>query len=860
MAATYFSRSEKALRIGATTVVSGRLQSTVPVGIAAVENPADTRSIDTDYELFGPGDVERLALGAIVRRFPAPGSSDAEQPKVALIEFSAVDLPWRYTPRAAVGAVLRPWLVLVVGRRTPDEIVMRPDGQVGLGTATQHDHPLADSFQWAHVHDVDGRHVARVLSPAPFAAETEYVACLVPAFTPDGADAWTGTAPVTCPCYDTWTFRTGPLGDFPDLAAKLHKADLAAIDAAAGTPFGRADVTYLRRGPGDPDHWVLSTAGALRLPADPAAGPDPADQPPPADVATETAHLSDRIVTPDGRGVVTAPRYDAPFATLADQEMFTAGGWIDELRADPRARGAAGIGAWNAIEWQDRIADAATTKLAGLSVADDRIRHVALGVEASRSVWRRRVPTLDTGPGAGPAATLAAAAEVLAVLAPVLGRLPAGGGTVLDAVTGHTPGLSRALFSSAARRALRPGPARTARAADGAGDLGAAFRRANRCPARPDDPADIPPRGDVDPGRVEEATKTAVEAAADGDEELADRILDRLLGGGRLPSIADLAAALVALAPGKDGRPDRAAVQAFLNTQEHPAPTTQVTGWTGWVDGVAPPTPCEPINLVGLAGAVAGAVDPTGEQPPAVVRVLATLPGRTGIGPVEVEPDLDLPLWSFLSASAPDWMLPGAGDLIEGDVVALATNPAFVEALLAGANLQTGGELRWRNIPLVTRWSPLRKFWQRGSGQLDIVPIKNWPQAQPLGGPALVDGGHAAEAVVAFKTPLFRRYPATVVYLYAADAAFTPPGAGDVLVDANRVEHVFTGTIGADITFFGFPIDPGKLADYWVVLEEPPAGYRFFAQSAALVADSSAANYAFNHFALPVRVLIGPLL
>jgi hypothetical protein len=848
VAATYFSRAEKALRIGATTVVAGRLQSTVPVGIADLANPADTRSIDTDYELFGPGDVQRLAVGAIVRRFPAPGSSDAEQPKVALIEFSAVDLPWRYTPRAAAGAVLRPWLVLVVGRRTPDEIVLRPDGQVGLGTATQQVHALADSSQWAHVHDVDGRRVARLLSPAPFAQETEYVACLVPAFTADGADAWTGTAPVTCPCYDTWTFRTGPLGDFPELAAKLHKADLAAIDAAGGTPFGRADVTYLRRGPGDPDSWLLSTAGALRLPADPVGGPDPADQPPPPDVTIETTHLSDRIVTPDGRGVVTAPRYDAPFVTLVDQETFTPGGWIDELRGDPRARGAAGLGAWNAIEWQDRIADAATTKLAGLSVADDRIRHVALGVEASRSVWRRRVPTL------------AAAADLLAVLLPVLGRLPTDGGTVLDAVAGHTPGLSRALFSSAARRALRPGPARTARAADGAADLGAVLRSANRCPAPADDPADIPPRRDVDPRRVEEATKTAVEAAADGDEDLAGRILDRLLGAGRPPSPADLTAALLALAPGKDGRPDRAAVQAFLNTQEHPVPTTQVSGWTGWVDEFAPPTPCEPVDLTGLAGAVAGAVDPTVEQPPAVLRVLATLPGRTGIGPVEVEPELDLPLWSFLSASAPDWMLPGAGDLIEGDVVALATNPAFVEALLAGANQQTSGELRWRNIPLVTRWSPLRKFWQRSSGQLDILPIKNWPQAQPLGGPALVDGGHAAEAVVAFKTPLFRRYPSTVVYLYAADAAFTPPGAGDVLVDANRVEHVFTGTIGSDITFFGFPIDPGKLADYWVVLEEPPAGYRFFEQSAALVADSSAANYAFNRFALPVRVLIGPLL
>jgi hypothetical protein len=240
--------------------------------------------------------------------------------------------------------------------------------------------------------------------------------------------------------------------------------------------------------------------------------------------------------------------------------------------------------------------------------------------------------------------------------------------------------------------------------------------------------------------------------------------------------------------------------------------------------------------------------------------VLATLPGFTSIGPVEIEPELDLPLWSFLSASAPDWMLPGAGDLVEGDVVALATNPLFVEALLVGANVQTTAELRWRNIALGSRWSPLRKFWQRSSGALDISPVKTWPQALPLGDPALTDGGHGSEAVIAFKTPLFRRYPSTVVYLYQADVVWTPPGPADVLNAFFRVDHTFTGTIGADITFFGFPIDPQQLAGYWVVLEEPPSGYRFFAASAGLVPDSSAANYAHNRFAPPVRVMIGPLL
>src|SRR6185295_272040 len=162
------------------------------------------------------------------RRFPAPGASDAEETKLALVEFAASDLPWRYTPAAARGNVLRPWLVLVVGHREPDEIVLRPYGRVTLGTVIQAAHNLGESWQWAHVHDVDGPPIGRILAPVDLVAENDYVACVVPAFTADGGDAWNGAGPVTVDCYDRWAFRTGPQGDFPDLAAKLHKADLDA--------------------------------------------------------------------------------------------------------------------------------------------------------------------------------------------------------------------------------------------------------------------------------------------------------------------------------------------------------------------------------------------------------------------------------------------------------------------------------------------------------------------------------------------------------------------------------------------------------------------------------------------------------
>jgi hypothetical protein len=840
--ATFVSRYEKALRVATQGApVEGRAQGMADVVLGEVANAAVTKQVLAPFELFGPGDVLRLGAGAITRRFPAPATSDAEETKLPLVEFAAPDLPWRYTPAAAVGHVLRPWLVLVVGRRSSEEIVLRPDGRVTLGTTVQGQHVLEESSLWAHVHQVDQSTIARIVCPRDLLADTEYVACVVPAFTASGADAWTGAAAVTVDCYDRWTFRTGLQGDFPDLAGKLRKA----VFPPGGKPFGRAEVAYVPRTGDNPEPVVLHTAGALRTVPDPAG--DPADAPVAAAVAAEVEELTKRIPRPDGRGVVTAPRYDAAFVEVATADAPADGGWVDGLRSDPRSRGAAGLGAWAAIEWQDRISDAAAAKAGDLAIAHDRIRHVALGVEASRSLWRQRMP--------------ASPIDRLAVLAPALGRLPTETHlTVLDSVTGRTPQLTRALLSSAGRRAMRPGPARTSLAEAGAGRLGPALTVANRCPEEVDDPADIFLDFHPDPGAVAEAVKGLVHAAAGDDPDLVDRFLNRL---GERPSPSMLMAALRALAPGRDGRPDPAALDWVVSRDQSPDPDLSLESWPGWMREQAPPEPCRPIDLEGLANAVIAAVDPTVALPPAARRVLATLPGITHIGPVEIEPELDLPLWSFLSNRSPDWMLPGAGDLPEHGVVGVSTNPAFVQALLVGANHQTAGELRWRNIPMVTRWSPMRKFWQRKSGALDIVPIKQWPDSEPLGSTVFAPNGMGAEAVVVFRTPLFRRYPATVVYLYPMAGDWDPPLADTPLAGPDRKDPTFTGTIGPDITFFGFNVPPSALETHWVVLEEPPAGYRFYQQVQTPPPGpprDDSANFAYSRFALPVRVLIGPLL
>jgi hypothetical protein len=850
---TFYSRFEKALRKSVTGEAAGRLQGSTGVVIVDVDNAAITKTAQAKYELFGPGDVQRLATGAITRRFPAPNASDAEATKVALVEFAAHDLPWRYTPRLS-GAALRPWVVLVVGRRAADDVVLRRDGRVTLGVTAQKNHVLAQSAQWAHVQEVDGHSIGRVIAPprlgpggaeADYLADTEYVACLVPAFTADGGDAWNGTAAVTCDLYDWWTFRTGPEGDFRELAKKLHKADLVALEQRAGKPFGRAEVNYTRRTT-PVTTTPLGTAGALMLPPT-AANPGPAGAVPAA-IAQEVRALSQRIVTPDGRGVVSAPRYDAPFADANNAAAVPpAGGWIDELRSDPRLRGAAGLGAWNGIAWQDRIADAAAAKAGDLAIARDRIGHVAFGVELSRSLWRRRLP--------------ADPVNRLAVLAPALARLVTTTNTsVLDAIAGRTPDLTRALFSSAARRALRPGPARTALTADGSAPFGAVLKEANQCRERPD-PAQIRRTGDDPLPQI----RKALTDAAGGDAKLADFVLNLL---GPNPSPGAVAAALRALAPDERGERNRDLIARTLSRRDFAEPDRTILEWSAWMNAHGRRPPCRPVLLEPLSKAVADAIDPTVPRPPVVERVLSTLPGIKHIGPVEIEPELDLPLWSFVSEKAPDWMLPGAGDLLDGDVVALSTNPTFVEALLVGANHQTTAELRWRNLPLVTRWSPLRKFWQRKANDVDIVPIKSWPATAAFGTAALVPPLRTAEAVVVFRTPLFRRYPATVVYLYPATLDWNVPSDTDDLT-SQRVLPTFTGNIGKDVTFFGFPVKPDALASHWVVLEEPPSGYSFRHKPeqppepmppGSTAAAGSSSNFAFQRFAVPVRVLIGELM
>lgn len=844
--AEFHSWQVTALRHGATgNVVAGRLQAGATLTLEEIVIGGVPRSITAPapYELFGPGDVQRLAPGTITRRYPPPGASDAEDTKRALVEFShadTLDLPWRYSPDPALPGAIRPWLVLVVG--LPGDVVPGRDGRVTLSATAQEDHSLQASHQWAHVHEVDGDWYSRIVSPKKLAAQTAYIACLVPAYVvePDGTlrDAWPVAAgqPVRVTCYDSWSFRTGEGGDFGEIARRLRTP----VDGELKEDFGRAKLHCMRRGQaaaGEPATVALAMGGALQrvsmvgVPADPVA----------PWLATETAALTAMPPMPPGRWLLTAPRYHAPFAKPGTSPPA---GWSAQFHTDPRHRGAAGLGAWAAIAWQDRIAKAAARRAGDLAIARERIGNVALGVEVSRSLWFRHLPPDPV--------------DKLAVLGAMLGRMPVNAQqTVSSALTGRTPGMVPAIWSSAARRALRPGPARSALTRDGVVPHRALLEAAAACPAKPHDPDAIwhRPRGDPAP-----MLKDAVRRAFD-DQRQADDMLRMLMDSGTTTDLNRLAAAFEALTPDADGRVDP---EKVIGAVREPPPLVDEAATGQWVDTLAASRPrCRPVDLNILGQRVADAVDPFAARPPVVDRVLATLPGIVDIGPVEIEPELDLPLWQFLNEAAPDWMLPGIGDLQQDRVVGLATHAAFVEGVLVGANHQALGELRWRNVPIAPRWSPLRKFWQRTGGQFDIHPIRNWPANAALGDAALTPTVLASEAVVLFKTPLFRRYPDTVVYLYQADADWSVPALNAPLDESRKRFPTFPGRIGPDVAFFAFDVAPADLARYWVVLEEPPAGYRFYSRHdnqdrpGGPVADGAA--YGVATFAPPVRVMIGKL-
>lgn len=226
-------------------------------------------------------------------------------------------------------------------------------------------------------------------------------------------------------------------------------------------------------------------------------------------------------------------------------------------------------------------------------------------------------------------------------------------------------------------------------------------------------------------------------------------------------------------------------------------------------------------------------------------RTLArvSLPPRNGVGdplePVRRGPDIPLPLASWLAAEAPQLLLPGVGEIPGDAVVMLETNPAFVAALLVGANHELARELLWRGMDTDLRATALRQFWDLRGGRVapgdaasqeagrDIEPIHTWPATLPLSRQAGAQHGDS-RTVFLVRSELLRRFPGARYYLAEGRIRNANREPGD------RVSlPLFRGELAEDVGFFGFPESPaevrgdGGAPGWYFVIEQRPAAGRF---------------------------------
>ena len=850
----------------------GRLQAIVNLRVRG-NDPAAAQVRPLSFEFLGPPDVTALLPGAIGHVSPEPGSTDAEETMCAYVELGAPDLPWRYSPEARVADAWKPWLVLVVG--PTDQVALQPGRRVAIAPAVQAAHPLGQSARWAHVQRTNPsppaapHRLSRLLSPYPLRANTDYLAVVVPAHKPNGEPSWTGAgADALVPVYHSWRFRTGDAGDFKDLALRLKARR---IDDPMLANLGRDAVEYPL-----PDRANVVTVRSALVPpaAVPPTGADP-DGPPPSDVAASVAAM--RVPTHDalGRHVIQLPLYGE--AWVADP-LQPPGGWGAALNGHPRHRVAAGLGLWCGVGEQDLISEAAAARAAGVFVASQRIRGLTAGLAASGALWARRLP-------ATPEARLLLFGPALARVAGDYGDGRVGSvlGAIADPGNGATNGrpLPPALLSSAARRLLRPRTSLARLAGENALAPESIVGSANRCErlAPVERPARAPDRGASQRflphadflaeelglgetgGLFAEPTAQAVGQALDAAGF--DRGWLDAISPGLWP---EMLRALTA----PDG-PDEVAL-AQLRERSRGREEALGAGRLGETldrieqDAPRPPR-CRPVGLAVLDAALTAAFRPD-RQGLAARRVLDTIEGLDPLepfAPPEICPDLDLPAWTFLRREDRRWLLLGREGIAPDDVVAVGTNPRFINAFLAGLNTQALAELRWRNIPVKSGCTPLRRFWNRidrepgggGPAPTDINGIASWDVSQPLGHPAhSPDPDGVRHLVLVFRTDLFRRYPRTLVYLTpsATTAAGTPDWAKDAPL-ATKVAPIFSGEVDPDLVFFGFPLPPEDLEDRWVVVEEPPPGYRFSEARLRLSGALDGGAAAAAAFAPPTRVL-----
>jgi hypothetical protein len=818
---------------------SARIRATVSTELH-LRNEADSgsasgwRTPGAALSVLGPADVVGLAPDQILARSPVPGASAAPPELFASVEFLRPDLPWLFTPYApspAPADTLMPWLCLIAVPATLASVGAGPHGSVLTLTpnALRHLPDLAHAAEWAHVQeggaqagtDPDpvragaqaepARFRSRLLCPTVLLPSTDYLVCLVPTFKggvlaglglpvtlSDPAllgSAWTSTqtAALELPVYDHWTFTTGTPGSFAALVERLQPFDAR---ASAGR---RLDASM----PAGPDGPVFADAV---LGIDAAMMPehhDPLEDAPRALVGHLAARLADD--TP-----LAPPLYGRWHARSAPDLPPRTPAWTRTLNLHPSRRVAAGLGAEVVRRHQEEMMAAIWEQAGEIERANQLLRIAQTAKAAAEALFVRRVaPDLvraRDGQDLG----------ALLWLAPMLDHLllPSSGRTA-RAELGPTclPALATSGAFRKAVRANGPLMRRLRRARDGqAGGPTLLLRLADGGGRRPATPAP-----------VQAAVLTAAELA----------------------SLGHPPARLARFDPLRPFDPRRPFPGPRLPTAVSVPPMLEAArALAGRLAKPRPPAGCQPFGPAGGAPrgtffeGVLAAADPALTIPRRVrarIAVTPTSPMQASatddtLGPILAAPKLPWPMMRPLLVFGRDWLAPAleAKGAPEEFIAVMVSNPAFIEAYMAGLNDEIGREMRWRGFPTDQRGTVFDRFWSEQHAE--FPELHTWQGT--LGSHAL--GGGAARLVIVIRGELLVRFGNAGVFLQKA-AATTPlsplPDLGD---PQSTLYPLFSGHLSGGIGYFGFDLTAdqatgvsGQGPGWYVVFQEPPVDLRF---------------------------------
>lgn len=462
------------------------LRASTEVSIPLGDDAGGSRTVSRQVTLYGPGDVVGVDPAQIIRRYPSPGSSNAEETFHAHIEFDRPELPWAFSAQTPASR-MRPWLTLVC--LEADEPEWEPaTGATHAVLSVDSDllPDLEQAWGWAHAQAAAGpastsarlstahapANLARLLAARVLTQNTSYVAALVPTTNAGVAAglglpapatlelAWRrGTGIVRLPVYDRWEFRTAPDGDFPRLARRLKgvpapwrigrrimdtaRPGAPLSDLAADEP-GRRQVIRCALfspnaappgSPSDTAAWSSQRTARLREAVERPAvleGRSPTDpgQPPNLPI------VGPRLYAQGQRGARTLP------AGLPDGAVPPTGDWFADLNLSPVNRVVAGLGTRVVVKDQEPLMQAAWAQVGEIDKANRALALAQLS-QALAARLHARVQRVDPG-------------RLLGLTRPVAGRVKLDGAGLTVLGQAHRSATPAAALGGGFRKAVRP--------------------------------------------------------------------------------------------------------------------------------------------------------------------------------------------------------------------------------------------------------------------------------------------------------------------------------------------------------------------------------------------------------------------